>query len=114
MYLWKSDQDRLVILLHWVQLDKHLQLWYDERLRIFRWKNSYLFSKICPHIAWRFVFFMFGLMGFFWTFMWIVTYRDLGLTIANIGNDEAFTHPSSKVLTLRSNKNFIRICSYFS
>ncbi|CAF2331387.1 unnamed protein product [Rotaria sp. Silwood2] len=59
-------------------------------------------ALVCPHIAWRIVFFVFGLMGFFWTFMWIVTYRDVALTLGNIGNDEAFIHPSSKL----GNKNY--------
>jgi hypothetical protein len=36
-------------------------------------------------------------MGFFWSFMWIVTYRDFTLTMGNIGDEEAFIHPSSKV-----------------
>jgi hypothetical protein len=37
-------------------------------------------------------------MGFFWSFMWIVTYRDFNISMANIGDEEVFIHPSSKVL----------------
>ncbi|CAF4126568.1 unnamed protein product [Rotaria socialis] len=54
-------------------------------------------ALICPHIAWRTVFFFFGFIGFLWTFLWIVSYRDLNLNIGNVGADEAFLHPSSKL-----------------
>ena len=60
--------------------------------------------QVCPHIAWRFVFFVFGFMGFFWTFMWIATYRDFAISMANLGDEEAFIHPSLKVkITLAKN-----------
>jgi hypothetical protein len=36
-------------------------------------------------------------MGFFWTFIWIVTYRDFAVSIGISGDEEAFIHPSSKV-----------------
>lgn len=49
-------------------------------------------------MAWRAVFFMFGLMGFLWSFMWIVTYRDFNLSLVSVGDEEAFIHPSSKVI----------------
>lgn len=35
--------------------------------------------------------------------MWIVSYRDLALTVGNIGSDEAFIHPSSKVMSYFKN-----------
>jgi hypothetical protein len=46
-------------------------------------------------------------MGFLWTFMWIVTYRDFAYTIGTSGDEEAFIHPSSKVLFIMKIK-FIR------
>ena len=43
-------------------------------------------------------------MGFFWTFMWIATYRDFAISMANLGDEEAFIHPSLKVkITLAKN-----------
>jgi hypothetical protein len=39
---------------------------------------------------------MFGSMGFFWTFLWIVTYRDLNTLIANV-DEEAFIPSPPKV-----------------
>jgi MFS family permease len=59
-------------------------------------------ALICPHIAWRFVFYIFGLMGFFWTFMWIVTFRDYAISLGSLGDEEAFIHSSSKI----ANKNY--------
>jgi hypothetical protein len=38
-------------------------------------------------------------MGFLWTFLWIVTYRDLNTSIGN-GDEEAFGPSSPKVLFL--------------
>lgn len=29
--------------------------------------------------------------------MWIVTYRDFAISMTNMGDEEAFIHPSSKV-----------------
>jgi hypothetical protein len=42
-------------------------------------------------------------MGFFWTFMWIVTYRDFSISSGNSGDEEAFIHSSSKVFLLFEN-----------
>jgi hypothetical protein len=42
---------------------------------------------------------MFGFMGFLWTFLWIVSYRDTNVSITNgnNGDEEAFIPSSSKV-----------------
>lgn len=32
---------------------------------------------ICPHLYWRSMFFIFGLMGFLWVFCWILSYKEL-------------------------------------
>ncbi|CAF4992923.1 unnamed protein product, partial [Rotaria sp. Silwood1] len=59
-------------------------------------------AVICPHIAWRIVFLIFGVMGFFWTFFWIITYREVNnLSIGN-GTDETFFPSPPKV----SSKNY--------
>lgn len=48
--------------------------------------------------------------------MWIVTYRDFVHSVANIGDEEAFVHPSSKVSeissesTLSSRTSFRSFC----
>jgi hypothetical protein len=36
--------------------------------------------------------------------MWIVSYRDFSISIGITGDEEAFIHPSSKVLILFENK----------
>jgi hypothetical protein len=43
---------------------------------------------------------MFGFMGFLWTFLWIVSYRDTNTSIANgnIDDEEVFIPSSAKVL----------------
>lgn len=48
-------------------------------------------------MAWRLVFLIFGMMGFIWTFVWIITYRDVNPSVAN-GNDETFFPSMPKVL----------------
>ncbi len=45
-------------------------------------------------------------MGFFWTFMWIVTFRDYAISLGSIGDEEAFVHPSSKVCISLINNAF--------
>ncbi|CAF1050698.1 unnamed protein product, partial [Didymodactylos carnosus] len=54
-------------------------------------------AVICPHVPWRWVFFAFGLMGFAWTFLWLVVYHEF--RIAN--DDEVFLHSTARV----GNKN---------
>jgi len=56
----------------------------------------------CPHFPWHFVFYLFGFLGFLWTFIWIVTYREFGLLQGGGCDEEAFIHPSSAKV---NNKN---------
>jgi hypothetical protein len=51
-------------------------------------------------------------MGFFWSFMWIVTYRDFAISVGTIGDEEAFIHPSSKVFISLEN-NFLDLLNFF-
>ncbi len=57
---------------------------------------------MCPHISWRIVFFTFGLMGFLWTFIWIVSYRDTNtsITTGSTADEEQFIPSSPKVFIL--------------
>lgn len=32
---------------------------------------------ICPHLDWRWMFVIFGLMGFLWVFAWVLSYKEL-------------------------------------
>jgi hypothetical protein len=43
------------------------------------------------------VFFIFGFMGFFWTFLWMMIYRDFNPLIGNNGDEEAFISATPKV-----------------
>jgi len=46
--------------------------------------------------------------------MWIVTYRDFSISIGNIGDEEAFIHPSSKVFILFEKEflSFVVFCFF--
>ncbi|CAF1202052.1 unnamed protein product [Adineta ricciae] len=79
-----------------------IALGFGEGLGKSKHYQQYFIYSVCPHMAWRIVFFIFGLMGFLWSFMWIVTYRDFNISLGNAGDEEAFIHPSSKV----GNKNY--------
>ncbi|CAF1105709.1 unnamed protein product [Rotaria sordida] len=59
-------------------------------------------AVICPHMAWRIVFLIFGVMGFFWTFFWIITYREGNNPSIGSGNEETFFPSTPKV----GNKNY--------
>jgi len=48
---------------------------------------------ICPHLYWRWMFYLFGIMGFLWVFAWIISYRDLRI----ISNDADYIIVPSKL-----------------
>ena len=52
---------------------------------------------------------MFGLMGFLWTFLWIVTYRDTNTSIGNgsTADEEAFIPSTPKVFFIFISKKSI-------
>lgn len=46
---------------------------------------------ICPHLNWRVMFFIFGLMGFMWVFFWVMSYKELKIITSD---DDYIVTPS--------------------
>jgi hypothetical protein len=43
-------------------------------------------NQICPHLYWRWMFIIFGILGFIWVGAWILSFKDLRI----ISNDDDY------------------------
>lgn len=60
---------------------------------------------ICPHLYWRWMFIIFGLMGFIWVIFWVLSYKELKLITAD---DEYIVAPN----TFSGGKSWIDFLKY--
>lgn len=60
---------------------------------------------ICPHLYWRWMFIIFGLMGFIWVIFWVLSYKELKLITAD---DEYIVAPN----TYSGGKSWIDFLKY--
>ena len=49
--------------------------------------------QICPHLAWRWMFYLFGFTGFMWVIVWLCCYKDTKV----VGDVEEFIEPPKVV-----------------
>ena len=49
---------------------------------------------ICPHLSWRWMFFLFGSFGFIWVLVWVFSFKEIRIAV----EDDDFIIVPPKVL----------------